>query len=280
MTTPTLVKRPPNLLGAVAAFLRIDFIDEISYPASLLMRELGVMVPVFVTFFVSQLVEGSENAAAAVGGDYFTFAVVGMAITIVLQAALSGFGRAMQRTQDRGLFETLLVEPVPWTFLPVAMNLWRVVMGGVNASVVLLIGGLLGANYRIAGIPGFVAILFLGIWASISIGIAAASFMVLSKRSQPIIQLYGLAASLLAGAVFSVDQLPAWLKPLSWLIPHTYAINAAREQLIASPGSFSISFGTAAVALGLFSVVFMALGAWLFNQSLQYARKMGMLSGY
>lgn len=278
--TTGVVKRRPNLVGAVTAFLRIDLIDEISYPASLAMREIGVMVPVFVTFFVSQLVEGSDAAAAAVGGDYFTFAVVGTAITIVLQAALSGFGRALQRAQDRGLFETLLVEPVPWTFLPVAMNLWRVVMGSVNAGLVLLIGGLLGADYDLAGIPGFVALLALGVWASISIGIAAASFMVLSKRSQPIIQLYGLASSLLAGAVFSVDQLPGWLKPLSWLIPHTYSINAAREQLIANPGSFSIPFGTAALALSLFSVVFMTIGAWLFNRSLQYARKMGMLSGY
>jgi hypothetical protein len=46
------------------------------------------------------------------------------------------------------------------------------------------------------------------------------------------------------------------------------------------PGTFSIGFGPAMLALAIFNIVVFGTGLWLFARSLQYARKMGMLSGY
>jgi hypothetical protein len=46
------------------------------------------------------------------------------------------------------------------------------------------------------------------------------------------------------------------------------------------PGSFVIPFDTAVLALAIFNIVVMTLGLWLFSRSLEYGRKMGMLSGY
>jgi ABC-type polysaccharide/polyol phosphate export permease len=113
-----------------------------------------------------------------------------------------------------------------------------------------------------------------------AVGILSASLMVLAKRSQPVLTLYGLAASLLAGALFSVDQLPPFLQALSLAIPHTYVINAARTVLMEDPGTFTMSFSTAAIALTVFNLVVFTSGLWLLHRSMQYARKMGMLSGY
>jgi ABC-type multidrug transport system permease subunit len=89
-----------------------------------------------------------------------------------------------------------------------------------------------------------------------------------------------MAASLLGGALFSVDQLPSWLQPLAYAIPHTYVINASRAVLMEDPGTFVIPFNTAVLALLIFNVVVLAGGLWLFSRSLEYGRKMGMLSGY
>jgi ABC-2 type transport system permease protein len=264
-------------MGSISsAFLRMDAIEDVSYPLSLILGELGVMAPVFIYFFIGELVPSSPE----IGDDYFTFAVIGLCVSTILQAALGGFGGSLQRAQNRGTFETLLVEPVPWTFLPFAMNLWRVILGFLGGVLIFSLGLLLGADYVISGIPAFVLLLILGVLASMGIGILAASLMVLAKRSQPVLTLYGLAASLLAGALFSVDQLPPYLRALSWAIPHTYVINSARTVLMEDPGSFSISFGSAALALTIFNLVVFTGGLWLFNRSLQYARKMGMLSGY
>jgi ABC-2 type transport system permease protein len=254
----------------------MDSVEDISYPLSMILGELGTIVPVFIYFFIGQLVGDSPE----VGNDYFTFAVIGISVSTILQAALSGFGGSLQRAQNRGTFETLLVEPVSWMYLPFAMNLWRVILGLFGGTLVFLVGLAMGANYVWSGIPAFLLLIVLGILASMAVGILSASLMVLAKRSQPVLTLYGLAASLLAGALFSVDQLPPFLQALSLAIPHTYVINAARTVLMEDPGTFTMSFSTAAIALTVFNLVVFTSGLWLLHRSMQYARKMGMLSGY
>jgi ABC-2 type transport system permease protein len=165
-------------------------------------------------------------------------------------------------------------------YLPFAMNLWRVILGLLGGTLVFLVSLPLGANYVWSGIPAFLLLIVLGILASMAVGILSASLMVLAKRSQPVLTLYGLAASLLAGALFSIDQLPPFLQKLSLAIPHTYVINAARTLLMEDPGTFTMSFRTAAIALTIFNLVVFSSGLWLLHRSMQYARKMGMLSGY
>lgn len=265
-----------RLRSMTGAFLRMDFIEEISYPMALVLSELGVLAPVIIYFFVGELVGDSPR----VGGDYFSFAAIGIAVTTIMQSALSGFGGALQRAQSRGQFETFLVEPVPWVSLPFAMNLWRTMLGIMNGALMLLFTGLIGANYRLRGVPQFAVLILLGVIASMAIGILAASLMVVAKRSQPVLTLYGLVSSLLGGALFSVEQLPGWLRPLSWVIPHTYVINASRSVLMEDPGTFVVSFPSAVVALGIFDVIVLTVGLWMFMQSLEYARRAGILGGY
>jgi ABC-2 type transport system permease protein len=116
--------------------------------------------------------------------------------------------------------------------------------------------------------------------ATTAIGIMSAAVLMLTLKSQPILNVYSMLAGLLAGSVFSVSQLPDWLRPLSWLIPHTYVINGSREMLMKDPGAFAIEPTTAFLVLAGFSVVVFPLGMWAFRRSLEVARKMGMLSGY
>lgn len=271
-------RRSPNrpTPSIAVAFLRMDVIEDISYPMSLVLSELGTILPVLVSFFIGDLVGESPE----VGEDYFTFAVLGLAVTAILQGALGGFGGNLQRALNRGTLEQLLVEPVPWTHLPFAMNLWRITMGVLEGAIILGMGLLLGADYVASGWWQFLVLLVLGILACTAIGIVSAAVLILSKRSKPFLTLYGMAASLLAGSVFSVSQLPDWLQTLAWAIPHTYVINASRAVLMEDPGTFYVPFNTAVLALLIFNVVVMSAGLWMFSRSLEYGRKMGMLSGY
>ena len=271
-------RRSPNrpTPSIAVAFLRMDVIEDISYPMSLVLSELGTILPVLVSFFIGDLVGESPE----VGEDYFTFAVLGLAVTAILQGALGGFGGNLQRALNRGTLEQLLVEPVPWTHLPFAMNLWRITMGVLEGAIILGMGLLLGADYVASGWWQFLVLLVLGILACTAIGIVSAAVLILSKRSKPFLTLYGMAASLLAGSVFAVSQLPEWLQTLAWAIPHTYVINASRAVLMEDPGTFYVPFNTAVLALLIFNVVVMSAGLWMFSRSLEYGRKMGMLSGY
>lgn len=268
-----------GLRRTITAFIRVDVIDDISYPLAFIITQLAIFIPVITSYFVGELAADSPRAEDF-GGDYFTFAVLGLALAASMQGSLTGFGLALQKAQERGTFETLLAEPLPWTVLPIAMNTWQVILAFVNGLTVVVVGALLGANYRLEGLPTFLFLMLLGVLSSVSVGMFASSFLILAKKSRPFVLLYGLGASIFAGTVFSVSQLPGVLKAISWLVPHTYVVNAAREQLMTQPSTFSIPLNIAFTYLGVFNIVVMGLGVWLFHRCLQYGRAMGILSGY
>ncbi len=160
------------------------------------------------------------------------------------------------------------------------MNSWQIMLGLFNGSILMVVGGFLGANYTISQIPAFILLVVLGLLATTAVGILSAAVLMLTLKSQPILMVYSMAAGLLAGSVFSVSQLPIWLRAFSWLIPHTYVINGARSQLMADPGSFEIEYQTALIVLACFTAVVLPLGIWMFRRTLELARRLGLLSGY
>src|SRR5262249_28064805 len=152
----------------------------------------------------------------------------------------------------RGTLETYLVEPVPWALIPVAMNIWRSITGTVLTCLMVTIGCLLGADIRYQAIPLALVVLFLGIAACNVIGVLAACFLVLFKRGEPVIMLYGLAASVLGGALFPISVLPPGLRWMSYLVPHSYVIGAERQLLMTTPPA---SGPSPAASIGILAII-------------------------
>jgi ABC-2 type transport system permease protein len=257
--------------NTVVAFVRLDVVDDLSYPLSLVFRLVSPIVTVVLYFFQSRFL-GRPDA--------FTATLIGISVAVAMQSALGGFGMRLQQVQERGTLETILVEPVPWLITPLTMNLWLSTFGISTMALMLVLGGLMGADLVLAGVPAFVAVLGLALLACQAIGLLAASVLVISKKSGPVMALYGMAASLLGGMLFSIDVLPGWLRPFSFLVPHSYAISASRDLLMAEPFGTGMPLGTAILGLLLFNLVMYPLASWAFGRSLQYARRMGLLSGY
>jgi ABC-2 type transport system permease protein len=160
------------------------------------------------------------------------------------------------------------------------MNQYQVMFGAVSGLIVFGVGIILGAQFESSGILAASGLAVLGILAGAAIGIISAAVLLLTLKSAPILRLYSLAASLLAGSIFSVDQLPSWARTLSFLIPHTYVINGTRTALMANPGTFEMSLSTAVIALVMFDIIFFTGGLFLFRRTLEFSRKMGTLGGH
>jgi ABC-2 type transport system permease protein len=260
-----------NAWDVVVAFFRLDAIDDLSYPASFVFRFLSPLISVCLYFFQAQFLDRN---------DAYTATLVGVSVALALQMALSGFGGRLQLVQDRGTLEPVLVEPVPWWTLPLTMNIWLSLTGVVTMALMLGTGLALGADINVGGLPAFAVILLLGILACNAIGILSGSLLVLAKKAGAVLALYGLAASLLGGALFSIDVLPAWLRPLSYLVPHAYVISASREVLVPGQLGTGMSLPTAILGLVLFIAVAYPLGLYAFSKSLNCARRMDLLGGY
>ena len=148
-------------------FLRLDFIQAISYPLSFAMSQVAVLVPVTIYYFVAQLL---VRPPSTVGGDYFTYVVIGLAGFGILGGGLRGFGSRLELALQQGQFEAMLIEPIKWRLLPFAMTQWSLILGTILGLIVLAFGGLLGAEYELSGIPSATAIVALAMVASVAIG--------------------------------------------------------------------------------------------------------------
>lgn len=266
-------------VGRVAsAFLRVAIARAASYPMSFVMSELAALIPIFVYFFVARLV---DHSGPSVGGDYFTFAVIGIITTHALNGGLQGFGHELDVAIKQGRFEALLVEPVPWRALPLGLAEWPMLVRTSAAGLAFLMAMTLGADLLAVGFFPALLILLLGTLATLSIGIIAASIKSLSKESDPVLVLYQLAASVLAGAFFPLSLLPPAIRALSYTIPHTYVIQAMRRVLMPAGETLpGLSAEQAILMLLGFDLIFFPVALWLFGRSLEVGRRLGILGGY
>lgn len=260
------------------AFMRMGYLDTIAYPMSLVVGEFGALIPAVTFYFISQLL---DQDSTRVGGDYYTFVIIGLVVMRLLASALQGFGRELEKLINQGRFEILLVEPVPWRFLPFGMAQWDIVKTAVLTSGMIGLAIVLGADFRAEGfIPG-VLILLLGLIASLGVSIADTSIRILAKKGDPILALYTMAASVFSGALFPIELLPAPLRLVSYLVPHTYVIQALRKILM--PEGHLLEGPSALEAVGalvLFCAIIYPIALWAFGKALNYGRRLGVLSGY
>lgn len=254
------------------AFFRLGLQQELSYPLGFVTNQLSAVIPAFIFYFVAQSVDRP---------DYFTFVLVGLIGSKFLDAGMRGFSTEIDVAINRGWLEMFLAEPVHWRMLPISMVQWRNVQSAVNVGVLVLIGMLLGARFNWSQLPTVALIVLFAFVAGLAIGTLSASLKVLAKSGDPILFVYGLAAQVFGGVFFPVDTLPAQLRWISWLVPHTYVVTAMRGAL--TPGTSvetTLATGHALLALLVFCAVLFPVSLWLYGKALQYGRKLGVLGGY
>jgi ABC-2 type transport system permease protein len=257
-------------LDTFEGYIRIDLVEERMFPASTVLRYLAVAFPVLLYYF--------QSTFLAISNDLFMTMLIGTAVIAGLQDALTGLTSRLSFAMERGTLETYLVEPVPWALIPVAMNIWRSFTGALLACAMVAMGCLLGGQIRPSAIPLALVVLFLGIAACNALGSFAAAFILLFKRGEPVVALYSLAASVLGGALFPIAVLPGWIRWASYLVPHTYVIDAERQLLM---GDAANSHMAPALSIGIlagFTVVSFIAGLYVFDRSLRLARRLGILS--
>ena len=85
----------------------------------------------------------------------------------------------------------------------------------------------------------------------------------LSKRPEQAIQFFPfvvLPAFLLSGVFWPIQAIPEWLRPLSYLVPPTYAANACRAVMLKGWGLEKIWLDL--LVLVIFAILFLVLAVW------------------
>lgn len=159
-----------------------------------------------------------------------------------------------------GTLERILATPLTEGEIVAGYGITFSILGTIQAALLLIIG-ILVFNIMVVGnvIYAFITIALLAIVCQ-SLGILLSS---LAKRIEQAIQFLPfviLPAFLLSGIFWPIEAIPVWLRPLSYLVPPTYAVDANRAVMLKGWGLNMIWQDI--VALILFAIVFLGLAVW------------------
>lgn len=262
------------------AFLKRDVQIDLSYKLRFLMQFVGIFFSTALTFFVSELIGSSiSNKLAGYGGDYFSFVIVGIALTDYLSVSLEQFSNEIRSAQLEGTLETLLVTPTSVYTVLFSSSLYNFFLTSLRVMVYILLGLLLfGLKLHLTSILALVVLMILTIGSFAGIGLISAAFILVLKQGSPLPLLVTTASGLLGGVFYPVDILPAWLVPVSQLLPITHALEAMR-QILLNGASFAF-ISEKVLILVFFSAILIPMGLAAFGYGLKIAKREGSLLYY
>lgn len=269
-----------NDLRIIYAFLKRDWLIESSYRLAFLIQFFGIFFSVVMFYFISQLFgDSASEYLTRYNGDYFAFVLIGIAFSSYLGVGISGFSNSIRQAQTTGTLEAMLSTPTGGGTIIFSSSLWQYVITTFRVLVYLVIGVLfMGVSFKNANFFSASIIITLSVFAFSSIGIIAASFIMVLKRGDPITWIITSFSSLLGGVYYPINLLPTVLQWLALLIPITYTLDAMRLALL--NGYTILQLQTQLLVLLVFCAVLLPLSFISFRFAVKKAKTDGSLTHY
>lgn len=269
----------PEGLRLLLAFLARDFRTELSYRFSFLLGLAGIFFSTVTYYFVARLLGDSVRPLLApYGGDYFAFALIGVAFASYFTLGLSGFARALRLAQTTGTLEAMLMTPAPLSTIVLGSAAWSYAFTTLRVVIYLTLGVVMGIELGDANYLGAAVTLLLAVLTFAALGIIAAGVIMVTKRGDPVTGLFGGFATLVGGVFYPVEIMPEWLQRIADLLPITYALRAMRLALL--QGAPLQALAPDLLALLIFAAVLLPLSLFVFRYAVDRARNEGSLAHY
>jgi ABC-2 type transport system permease protein len=268
------------LLTKAAAFIKRDFLTEISYKSAFLMNLIGIFFSVLTFFFIAKLFgQAAAPHLQEYGGDYFPFVLIGIAFSTFLGVGLGTSATALRQEQMLGTLEAMLITPTRASSIVIYLSLWNFIYSSFNILVYLFIGRFVfGVIFSVSHPVLILIVLFLSVLSFSSLGIISSCFVMVFKRGNPVNWIVSSSFDLLGGVYYPITILPGSLQVISHFLPITYALKALRGILLADYSFVQVK--TEILALFGFAAVLFPLSVLLFEWALKWAKKDGSLSQY
>jgi ABC-2 type transport system permease protein len=179
------------------------------------------------------IIFGSGFGAARFAGldiDYREFLFPGVvAMSLLFTSMRSGISVIWDR--EFGFMKEILVSPSSRYSITAGKVLGTALAAVMEGAVILLLGFLMGANLTPASFITSLAVMFLTCVSLVSIGLIISSFMNSFEGFQTLMTFLVMPMFFLSGAIFPLNQIPAWMTPLTRINPLTYGVDALRITL-------------------------------------------------
>jgi ABC-2 type transport system permease protein len=262
------------------AFLKRDFRVEISYRFSFFLQFFNVFFSIALFYFLASFMgEAAAPYLEPYGGDYFAFVLIGIAFAGYFGVGLSSFADSLRQAQTTGTLEAMLTTPTSLSTIIISSSLWSYLMTTFRVALYLFIGAVfLDVDLGNGNYPLALLVLILTIISFSSLGIIAASFIMVLKRGNPITWFFNATSNLLGGIYYPITVLPTWLLFLSYLLPITYALRAMRLTLL--QGETLSSLWPDILALILFCLILLPASLIAFSYAVRKSKIDGSITHY
>ncbi|MBN2391032.1 MAG: ABC transporter permease [Anaerolineae bacterium] len=268
-----------NFLRASLSFAWLEFKALRFYPVNGVLQVIQSFVGVGIWFFVSLFLKDyAATSLDAYDGDFVAYMVVGVLffqnvgtiMTLPFQSLSTAYWDKrleIYHSQRHGIW-AMITGRLLWTVLYQAA-----ISAAILAFAVFFADVTLSRHIQV--LP---ALLLYGVFilTCFGIGLVGAStfvFLEVKQGREPVTWLADVFARIFSGVYYPLTILPAWLRPVSWAIPHTHALQGIRQVMINGTGLGDLATRSAFFTLLLFCIIFVSLGIFLLNKALHQAER-------
>jgi ABC-2 type transport system permease protein len=258
-------------LWKLRAFMRRDLATDLSYKLSFALEAAHIAIAVAAFYFLAQLLGTTRPA----GYSSFPFILIGMSVNAYMTTCFVCFSQTIRGSQTGGTLKAILATPTSARTFLLCSSAYPCVRASLDGTVYIVAGTLFGLSLAHVNPISVALVLALSLLAFSSIGIAAASFILIFKRGDPLLWLFGSASWLLGGVLYPTSLLPPVLQRVAALLPVTHAAGGMRAALLsgASPAAISREL----TALAVLTIVGVPVSLLMFGLGIEHARRMGSL---
>lgn len=260
----------------IRALLINNFLVLRSYRAAFAAELVLGGINVLTYFFISRTFGNAAPADLGPAPSYFSYAIVGLAVSNVVGAASIALAVRLREEQLTGTLEAVITQPVRATEMAIGWSALAFLGALVRAAAYMLFAiVLLNLDVSKADWPGFVLVLVATAAALSSVGVVTGAITMLMKRGEAISGMIIFGLGLVSGAYFPISVLPEWLQPIGEIAPTRFAFDGLREALFAG-GNWENDL----LVLLAFAVLLLPLAMFFFSQSLRIAKRLGSIAEY
>lgn len=266
-------------MSILAAFFLRDLRVAWSYKFSFIFQNASLLFSLLTLRFVSDLFGGAVlDPISQYGGDYFSFVLVGVGLSLLAYPVTTSFAGAVRGAQVTGTFEAMLTTRTSGTSIVVNSAAYGLAITVVQLVLMWVIGGVIfGANLRADELLVVALVLAMTLCSLAGVGLLSAAFVVAFKQKEPFTGAFVAASLLVSGIMYPTSVLPAWLESIAPLLPLTHSVELTRAFFI--QGSAPTGVGFHFLALAAFCLL-LPVGIVVLSRSIDYARRSGSLSQY
>ncbi|MEA2595311.1 MAG: type transport system permease protein [Thermomicrobiales bacterium] len=165
--------------------------------------------------------------------DFFVPGILGMAL---MNSGVIGLSTAFVTYRERGILRRIKVTPFPLSSFILARIASQLVVAYAQAIILIGMARLLFGLHLRGNILVIAVTILLGALAFLAIGFAISGFARNAETAASYANLITFPMLFLSGVFFDLDNVPAWIQPITRVLPLRYLVDALREPMTRSRG--------------------------------------------